>query len=132
MKKPCCNEIPAEALEMISGPGGYEGLIAALPDDATVARVRAFHHACADGYRIRILEMLRVQPLCVCIIREVLGIPKTKLSYHLKILQEAGMIAGTAKGTWIIYELTEYGILCASVNTTVGDTLRCAGQHEKA
>ena len=117
---------------MISGPGGYEGLIAALPDDATVARVRAFHHACADGYRIRILEMLRVQPLCVCIIREVLGIPKTKLSYHLKILQEAGMIAGTAKGTWIIYELTEYGILCASVNTTVGDTLRCAGQHEKA
>lgn len=122
--------MPADALEMISVPGGLEGLIAALPDDATVARLRAFHHACADVYRIRILAMLRVQPLCVCIIREVLGIPKTKLSYHLKILQEAGMIAGTAKGTWIIYELTEYGLLCASVNTTVGDAVRGGDRNE--
>ena len=113
--------MPAEALEMISVPGGFEGLIAALPDDAATARVRTFHHACADVYRIQILDMLRVQPLCVCIIREVLGITKSKLSYHLKILQEAGMIAGTAKGTWIIYELTEFGELCASMNARISE-----------
>lgn len=116
MKESCCNEIPAGALEMIDGEGGLDGLLAALPDEAAVARLRALHHACADGYRIKILEMLRIQPLCACIIREALGITKSKLSYHLKILQEAGMITGTAKGTWIIYELTQYGEFCSSMN----------------
>ena len=126
MKSSCCSEIPAEALETIGGQGGLEGLLAALPDDATIARLRSLHHACADLYRIKILEMLRVQPLCACIIREALGITKSKLSYHLKILQEAGMIAGTAKGTWIVYELTEYGEFCSSINVkaaaSFGDT----------
>lgn len=119
MKKSCCSEIPSEALETIRGQGGLEGLLAALPDDATIARVRAFHHASADAYRIKILEMLRIQPLCACIIREALDITKSKLSYHLKILQEAGMITGTAKGTWIVYELTEYGEFCSSMNAKV-------------
>lgn len=123
MKKSCCSEIPAEALETIDGQGGLKGLIVALPDDVTIARVRTFHHACADVYRIKILEMLRFQPLCACIIREALGIAKSKLSYHLKILQEAGMIVGTAKGTWIVYELTEYGVFCSSVNVKAGDVM---------
>ncbi len=120
MKPSCCSEIPAEALETIAGQGGLEGLLLALPDDPTIARVRAFHHACADVYRIKIIEMLRVQPLCACIIREALGITKSKLSYHLKILQEAGMITGNAKGTWIVYGLTEYGAFCSSMNARVG------------
>lgn len=130
MKPSYCSEIPIEALEMIAGQGGLEGLTAALPDDETIARVRALHHACADVYRIKILEMLRVQPLCVCIIREALGITKSKLSYHLKILQEVGMITGTAKGTWIIYELTGYGIFCASMNAKAGAGPVDAGNDE--
>lgn len=116
MKPSCCSEIPAGALEMIAAQGGLEGLLSAIPDDVAIARVRAFHHACADVYRVKIIEMLRVQPLCACIIREALGITKSKLSYHLKILQKAGMITGTAKGTWIVYELTEYGSFCSSIN----------------
>lgn len=119
MKKSCCSEIPAEALETIDAQGGLEGLIGAIPDDSVIAQIRALHHACADMYRIKILEMLRIQPLCACIIREALGITKSKLSYHLKILQEAGLIAGTAKGTWIVYELTEYGEFCSSMNAKV-------------
>lgn len=119
MKQPCCSTIPPEALDTIAGQGGLEGIISVLPDEETTLRIRAFHHACADGHRIKILEMLRIQPLCACIIREVLGITKSKLSYHLKILQEAGMIMGTAKGTWIVYALTEYGEFCSSVNAMV-------------
>ncbi len=115
-----CSEIPAEALETIAGQGGLEGILSALPDDEIIARIRAFHCACADICRVKIIEMLRVQPLCVCIIREALRISKSRLSYHLKILQDAGMISGTAKGTWIIYELTEYGVFCSSVNAKIG------------
>ncbi|KAF1073403.1 metalloregulator ArsR/SmtB family transcription factor [Methanogenium sp. MK-MG] len=130
MKKSCCNEIPAEALETIAGQGGLEGLLSALSDDVTIARLRTLHHACADVYRIKILEMLTVQPLCVCIIREALGITKSKLSYHLKCLQEAGMITGTPKGTWIVYELTEYGVFCSSMNARVGACHGAAGNDK--
>ena len=129
MNTSCGSEIPAEALETISGQGGLEGLIAGMPDDAMIAEVRTFHHACADVNRIKILDMLRVQPLCVCIIREALGITKSKLSYHLKILQEAGMIAGTAKGTWITYELTEYGEFCSSMNACIIERTGIGGQN---
>ncbi len=130
MKSSCCSEIPVEALETIDGEDGLEGLLAALPDDVTIARLRTLHHACADIYRIKILEMLTVQPLCACIIREALGITKSKLSYHLKILQEAGMITGTAKGTWIVYGLTEYGEFCSFLNAKAVEGPGSGGQNE--
>lgn len=67
--------------------------------------------------------MLTVQPLCVCIIREILGVSKSKLSYHLKILQDNGLISGTAKGAWIVYELTETGDCCVRINKRLFDVL---------
>ncbi|MBN1195386.1 MAG: helix-turn-helix transcriptional regulator [Methanomicrobiaceae archaeon] len=53
--------------------------------------------------------MLRVQPLCVCVIKEVLHIADSKLSYHLSVLRKAGMITGEQQGSWIIYSLTGTG-----------------------
>ncbi|HDQ08656.1 MAG TPA: ArsR family transcriptional regulator [Methanoculleus sp.] len=116
MKPACCSDIPPEAMEAICDIGGTEGLVALLPDDEALSRLREFHHICSDDYRLRILSMLGIRPLCACIIGEVLGIAKSKLSYHLKLLQDGGMIAGTAKGTFIVYELTGYGRFCLSLN----------------
>ncbi len=99
--------------------GGLEGLVALLPDEEATAGLREFHRLCADDHRLRILAMLGVRPLCACIICEVLGVAKSKLSYHLKLLAEGGMITGTAKGTFIVYELTEYGRFCLSLNARV-------------
>lgn len=53
--------------------------------------------------------MLAVQPLCVCVIKAVLGIADSKLSYHLSVLKRAELIAGEAQGNWIIYRLTAEG-----------------------
>lgn len=119
MKPACCSDIPPEALEAICDIGGVEGLVALLPDEETTALQRDFHRLCADEYRLKILAMLGIRPLCACIIREVLGIAKSKLSYHLKLLQEGGMIAGTAKGTFIVYELTDYGRFCLTLNEQI-------------
>ncbi len=99
--------------------GGMEGLATLLPDEEATSGLRDFHRLCADEYRLRILAMLGIRPLCACIICEVLGIAKSKLSYHLRLLQEGGMITGTARGTFIVYELTDYGRFCLSLNATV-------------
>jgi ArsR family transcriptional regulator len=53
--------------------------------------------------------MLSVKPLCVCVIKEVLSIADSKLSYHLSVLKKAGLIVGEAQGNWIIYRLTTEG-----------------------
>ena len=103
-------------MEGILDIGGPEGLCARLPDEEATRLLGEFHRLCADDHRIRILAMLGIRPLCACIIREVLGVAKSKLSYHLRLLQEGGMITGTAKGTFIVYELTGYGRFCLALN----------------
>lgn len=72
----------------------------------------AFHtdclnRACADPVRLKILSLLSAQPLCVCVIKEVIGIADSKLSYHLNVLRKAGLIDGEPQGNWIIYSLTD-------------------------
>jgi ArsR family transcriptional regulator len=52
---------------------------------------------------------LLTQPLCVCVIREVVTIADSKLSYHLSILKEQEFIVGEQQGNWIIYSLTDRG-----------------------
>jgi ArsR family transcriptional regulator len=67
------------------------------------------YHALSDPVRITILHLLAVQPLCVCVIKECIGIADSKLSYHLNIMKKADLIAGKQDGNWIIYRLKDLG-----------------------
>lgn len=99
----------AEALDACGGVGVIEGR---LPDEEQLARLCGFHRACSDPVRLKILAMLSFQPLCVCVIKEVLGIADSKLSYHLGVLKKGGLIEGEPQGNWIIYSLTDAGRTC--------------------
>jgi DNA-binding transcriptional ArsR family regulator len=101
--------IPEEIAASLCACGGIEGLGTLLPSEAELERLSARHRACADPIRLKILAMLGVQPLCVCVIKAVLGIADSKLSYHLGVLRKAGLIAGEQQGSWIIYSLTAEG-----------------------
>ncbi|WOF17103.1 winged helix-turn-helix transcriptional regulator [Methanoplanus sp. FWC-SCC4] len=111
--------LPEGALETVEESGGISEIYRALPEEETAILLKDIYHACSDIYRIKILFMLTKQPLCVCIIREVLDISDSRLSYHLKILQKAGLISGTSKGTWIIYELTKKGRFFSDLNIKI-------------
>ncbi len=108
-QKNAAMDLPPEVETSLYACGGIEGLQKRLPSkeaiDTTVSRFRAL----ADSNRLKILALLAVQPLCVCVIRTVLGISDSRLSYHLSILKKDGLIAGSQSGTWIIYRLTEEG-----------------------
>lgn len=80
-----------------------------MPRDEALERESSIHRALADPLRLKILAMLAIQPLCVCVIKAVLGIADSKLSYHLSVLKKTGLITGEAQGNWIIYSLTEMG-----------------------
>ena len=56
--------------------------------------------ALADRNRLRIIKILQERPLCVCEIREVLGISQPAVSRHLNILKNAGLIEDEKNGVW--------------------------------
>ena len=63
--------------------------------------------AAGDESRLRILNILRVRPMCVCEIADVLGLAQSTVSRHLKILEESDLLARTKDGLWVEYRLTQ-------------------------
>jgi len=62
-------------------------------------------HALSDPLRIRVIELLRSQELCVCDLCDRLEINQSKLSFHLKTLKESGLLRSRQEGRWIYYSL---------------------------
>lgn len=98
--------IPEDIANSLCSCGGVEGLIEQLPLDEVFERMREWYQSCADPVRLKILSLLLVQPLCVCVIKAVVKMADSKLSYHLTILKNAGMIEGEQQGQYIIYHIT--------------------------
>jgi len=63
--------------------------------------------AMADPVRWTVLAMLAEAPRCVCKLQEQVPIPGNLLSYHLKVLREAGLVTTSRRGRWIDYALAD-------------------------
>ena len=61
--------------------------------------------ALSDKSRLRIIMMLRIKPMCVCEIREIIGFSMSTISAHLKIIKDAGIIISQKKDKFIDYQL---------------------------
>ena len=59
--------------------------------------------ALADTNRLRILNLLGEQTLCVCDLEEVLKLNQSNLSRHLAKLKLAGLVTAQKKGLFIYY-----------------------------
>jgi DNA-binding transcriptional ArsR family regulator len=105
--------LPPGIEESLCQGGGIEGLLERLPDGETLEKPGIVYKALADPMRLKILVVLAVQPLCVCVMKAVLGIADSKLSYHLSVPKKAGLIVGDQQGNWIIYNLTNTGAVWA-------------------
>jgi len=63
--------------------------------------------ALADDTRLRVLKLLGRGELCVCEIAHALGLEQPRLSFHLRILKEAGIIKDRRQERWILYRLND-------------------------
>lgn len=63
--------------------------------------------AAADPHRLALLRALTAGPTCVCHLQVQVPLPGNRLSYHLKVLREAGLITGNRRGRWIDYALVD-------------------------
>ncbi|OXM83242.1 ArsR/SmtB family transcription factor [Paenibacillus rigui] len=64
--------------------------------------------ALADEKRLQIMyELTQRGNTCVCDLTDIFEMSQSKLSYHLKILLDAGFITREARGTWSYYEINQ-------------------------
>jgi ArsR family transcriptional regulator, arsenate/arsenite/antimonite-responsive transcriptional repressor len=62
--------------------------------------------AISDEGRLRIISLLsRRKDLCVCEIRELIGLSQSTISSHLKKLENSGLVNFSKDGKWINYNL---------------------------
>jgi ArsR family transcriptional regulator len=70
-----------------------------------LARAAHLFHALSDETRLAILEMLRGGERCVCELQDALGAAQSRLSFHLKVLKDAGLVTDRREGRWSYYTL---------------------------
>ena len=63
---------------------------------ATTPRASELFHALSDETRLEILELLKNGERCVCDLTSALDAAQSRLSFHLKVLKDAGIVGQTA------------------------------------
>lgn len=92
-------------------PRVRRGDLQLLPDPETV-KLAAVAKALSDPIRLQMIYLLEQRPdLCTCEFEELLGLSQSKVSYHLKVLLEAGIVTRETHGTWSHYSLRNPGVL---------------------
>ena len=59
----------------------------------------------SDPIRLTVIEQLGAGERCVCDLTTDLQLSQSRLSFHLKVLREAGLISDRQSGRWVYYRL---------------------------
>lgn len=73
----------------------------------TVAKV---FQALSDETRLLILEQLKEGEQCVCDLTDAFKTGQSRLSFHLRVLKDAGLILARPEGRWVYYSLNAEGV----------------------
>ena len=68
-------------------------------------RAAELFHALSDRTRLSIIQRLRLGERCVCDLTDSLDAAQSRLSFHLKVLKEAGLVTDRRDGRWSYYTL---------------------------
>src|SRR5215467_10531182 len=77
----------------------------AVTSSSNLTRAAALFHALSDETRLEILEKLRNGEQCVCELTDVLKAAQSRLSFHLRVLKDAGLIRDRPEGRWMYYSI---------------------------
>lgn len=72
-----------------------------------------------DLQRLRILNLLKEGPLCVCHLVEILDSEQVKISKQLRYMKEQGMLEDKRVAQWKVYRLAEVD------NPLLQENLKC-------
>src|SRR5438477_8476712 len=70
-----------------------------------IGRAARLFHALSDETRLEIVRLLSHGERCACELQDVLDAAQSRLSFHLKVLKESGLVSDRREGRWIYYAL---------------------------
>ena len=78
---------------------------ATAPARQDLSRAVDLFHALSDETRLAIVQRLRSGEHCVCDLTDLLDAAQSRLSFHLKVLKDAGLVTDRKQGRWVHYSL---------------------------
>jgi ArsR family transcriptional regulator len=100
--------MPKAAVASVGAAECCRSVLSAPVDTAQATELAKGFAALADPARLRVLSILAAAPageVCVCDLVEPLGKSQPTVSHHLKVLGDAGLVAGDRRGKWVWYRL---------------------------
>ena len=79
--------------------------VAQSPVSSSFGRAAELFHALSDEARVEIVSVLLAGEHCVCDLMTHVGAAQSRLSYHLKVLKDAGLVTDRREGRWSYYTL---------------------------
>jgi ArsR family transcriptional regulator, arsenate/arsenite/antimonite-responsive transcriptional repressor len=67
-------------------------------------------HALSDETRLALLDQLKGGERCVCELTDVMKAGQSRLSFHLKVLKDAGLLLDRREGRWMYYSINSDAI----------------------
>ena len=71
----------------------------------SVISVAKVFQALSDETRLLILDQLKEGEQCVCDLTDAFKTGQSRLSFHLRVLKEAGLVLDRPEGRWVYYAL---------------------------
>jgi ArsR family transcriptional regulator, arsenate/arsenite/antimonite-responsive transcriptional repressor len=112
--------VSKQELRLVDLAGGVECCSPLVREPLTAGQAvelaRVFK-AMGDPVRLRLLSLIASHEggeACVCDLSEVFELTGPTISHHLKVLREAGLIAGDRRGTWIYYRAVPDALAAAA------------------
>lgn len=92
---------------------------ATAPKATDLSRAVELFHALSDETRLSIVRRLQSGERCVCDLTDLLSAAQSRLSFHLKVLKDAGLVSDRREGRWVHYSLNREAF--AEIQDLIGD-----------
>jgi len=124
----CCSidtrmEIPQSVTANLEKAGGIKSVFRCIPRSQRLTCLSDIFQSLSDPTRLLILYSLSTTPLCVCLIKSLVKIADSKLSYHLSCMNSVGLITQHSEGKYIVYKITDLGKKMLSICDTIEQPL---------
>jgi len=70
-----------------------------------LTRMARWFYALSDETRLRVVGLLASGEKCVCELQGVTGAAQSRMSFHLRVLRDAGLVNDRRDGRWVRYSL---------------------------
>jgi ArsR family transcriptional regulator, arsenate/arsenite/antimonite-responsive transcriptional repressor len=81
-----------------------------MPAHTSLRNAVSLFHALSDETRLSLLEQLKDGERCVCELTDAMKAGQSRLSFHLKVLKEAGLLLDRREGRWMYYSINPEAI----------------------